>query len=98
MIKCVGTKSNRSAIGARASIIIGERLQMAEVMSGGSYYSHNDLRLHFGLGSAHKVDAVKVTWPSGAIDTLEGVSANQILTVKEGSAPESKTASGKLAI
>jgi hypothetical protein len=98
MIKCVGTKSNRSAIGARASIIIGERLQMAEVMSGGSYYSHNDLRLHFGLGSAQKVDAVKVTWPSGAIDTLEGVSANQILTVKEGSAPHSKTASGKLAI
>jgi hypothetical protein len=56
-------------------------------MSGGSYYSHNDLRLHFGLGTATKVDALTVNWPSGTMDRLEGIRANQILTVKEGSAP-----------
>jgi hypothetical protein len=57
------------------------------VMSGGSYYSHNDLRLHFGLGTATKVDTITVNWPSAMMDRLEGIRANQILTIKEGSAP-----------
>ena len=87
MVKCVGTKSNRSAIGARVSISAGGRSQIGEVMSGGSYYSHNDLRLHFGLGSAKTVDTLTITWPSGIIDRLEGIEINNILAVKEGSAP-----------
>jgi hypothetical protein len=87
IVRCVGTKSNRSAIGARVSITAEGRTQIAEVMSGGSYYSHNDLRLHFGLGSAKAVDALTVAWPSGIVDRLEGVQTNRILTVKEGSAP-----------
>jgi hypothetical protein len=84
LMKCVGTKSNRSAIGARISITAGDRVQMGEVMSGGSYYSHNDLRLHFGLGSSTKVDLIKIAWPSGLQDTVEGVAANQIIAIEEG--------------
>jgi hypothetical protein len=57
---------------------------MGEVMSGGSYYSHNDLRLHFGLGSSTKVDLIKIAWPSGLQDTVEGVAANQIIAIEEG--------------
>jgi hypothetical protein len=87
IVKCVGTKSNRSAIGARVSISAGGRTQIGEVMSGGSYYSHNDLRLHFGLASAKIVDTLTVTWPSGMVDRLEGVQTNRIITVKEGISP-----------
>jgi hypothetical protein len=87
IVKCVGTKSNRSAIGARVSISAGGRTQIGEVMSGGSYYSHNDLRLHFGLASAKIVDTLTVTWPSGMVDRLEGVQTNRILTVNEGISP-----------
>jgi hypothetical protein len=84
LIKCLGTKSNRSAIGARVSITAGGRVQTGEVMSGGSYYSHNDLRLHFGLGSFAKVDLIRVAWPSGLQDTVEGVAANQLIAIEEG--------------
>jgi hypothetical protein len=87
LIKCIGTKSNRSAIGARVCISAGGRRQIAEVMSGGSYYSHSDLRVHFGLGTAKQIDTLTVNWPSGMVDRLERIRANQILTVKEGSAP-----------
>ena len=55
LIKCVGTKSNRSAIGARVRVTSGGRTQIDEVLSGSSYYSQHDLRLHFGLGHAEKV-------------------------------------------
>ena len=66
MIKCVGSRSNRSAIGARVKVTSGEHSQIDEVMSGSSYYSQNDFRLHFGLGAATKADRVEVAWPSGA--------------------------------
>jgi len=58
LIKCVGTKSNRSAIGTRVKITANGRTQIDEVMSGSSYYSQNDLRLHFGLGRAARVESV----------------------------------------
>jgi hypothetical protein len=83
-VKCAGTKSNRSAIGARVSVRIGDTLRVDEVMSGGSYYSHSDLRLHFGLASAKKVDAVEVAWPSGLKTTVENVNANQAIVIEEG--------------
>ena len=70
LIKCVGTRSNRSAIGTRVKVTAGGRSQIDEVMSGSSYYSQNDLRLHFGLGDARPaVDSVELTWPSGARET-----------------------------
>jgi hypothetical protein len=87
LIKTVGVKSNRSGIGARIYCTpAGFKRQMDEVRSGGSYYSQSDLRVHFGLGKAETGD-IEIHWPSGAIDKLERVKANQVITVKEGSAP-----------
>jgi hypothetical protein len=82
-IKCVGTKSNRSAIGARVHCATGNRKQMDEVRSGGSYISQNDLRVHFGLAKAETAD-VEIRWPSGQVDKLPGLRANKIYTVVEG--------------
>jgi enediyne biosynthesis protein E4 len=84
LLKCVGTKSNRSAIGTRATVTTGSHRQMADVMSGSSYYSQSDLRLHFGLGPAGTADCIELAWPSGAKDTLENVPANQLVVVQEG--------------
>ena len=86
-IKLVGTKSNRSAIGARVRCVSGSRQQIDEVRSGGSFYSQNDLRLHFGLGKANKVDLLEIRWPSGRVDTFKDLAADRILQIKEGSAP-----------
>jgi hypothetical protein len=83
MIKCIGTKSNRSAIGTRVKVISGEHSQIDEVMSGSSYYSQNDFRLHFGLGSASKADRVDVAWPSGTKDTFPNLPANRLIIVQE---------------
>ena len=83
-IKCIGTKSNRSAIGARVKVVTGRHSQIDEVMSGSSYISQNDLRLHFGLGSAATVDHVEVRWPSGSVESLRRVEANQLVTIQEG--------------
>jgi enediyne biosynthesis protein E4 len=83
MIQLKGTRSNRSAIGARVTIKAGALTQMREVKSGGSYQSQSDLRLHFGLGTAKTVDEIKVRWPGGQMQTLRQVHNNQILTVEE---------------
>jgi hypothetical protein len=89
-IRTIGTKSNRSGIGARLICIthvVGETKphhQIDEVRSGGSYISQNDLRVHFGLGKAEKVDVLEIRWPSGQVDTLKDVKANQLIFVKEG--------------
>jgi len=83
-IKTVGVKSNRSGIGARIFCVTGSHKQMDEVRSGSSYISQSDLRVHFGLGMAEKAD-IEVRWPSGVVDKLPGVKANQVITVKEGS-------------
>jgi hypothetical protein len=82
-IKCIGTKSNRSAIGARVKVITGRHSQIDEVMSGSSYISQNDFRLHFGLGSAVTVDQVEVRWPSGLVESFPRVEANQLVTIQE---------------
>ena len=83
-VRVVGTKSNRSGIGARVSCVTGKRRQMEEIRSGGSYLSQNDLRAHFGLGQASTADLLQIQWPSGAVDVLRDVRADQILTVVEG--------------
>ena len=82
-IKCIGTKSNRSAIGARLYCVTGKRRQMDEVRSGGSYLSQNDLRVHFGLAKAETAD-IEIHWPSGQVDKLPALAANRIYTVVEG--------------
>ena len=83
MIKCIGTKSNRSAIGTRVKVKCGDHSQIDEVMSGSSYYSQNDFRLHFGLGSAAKVDRVDLTWPSGVKETFPNLPVNRLIVVQE---------------
>ncbi len=83
-IRTVGTKSNRDGIGALVTLLAGGRRQIQEVRSGGSYLSQNDLRVHFGLGSATKIDRIEVRWPSGVVDKIENLSADRFLTVEEG--------------
>jgi enediyne biosynthesis protein E4 len=84
-LKLVGTKCNRTAIGARARVITGKHIQMAEVQSGASVMSQNDLRLHFGLGAGELVDTIEVKWPTTQkIERFNHVKANQILTIREG--------------
>lgn len=80
-----GTRSNRSAIGALVTIKAGESSQSRAVMSQSSYVSHNDLRVHFGLGQAATVDSILVRWPSGAEETFPGVRADADWLLVEGS-------------
>ena len=84
MVKCLGTRSNRSGIGARVRAVTGQHAQMDEVTSGSSFLSQSDLRLHFGLGRAKAVDLVEVTWPSGAKESFRNIQANQLITIEEG--------------
>jgi hypothetical protein len=84
LIKCVGTRSNRSAIGTRVRVTTGGHAQIDEVMSGSSYYSQSDLRLHFGLGRAVKVDTVEVAWPSGLKEAFQELPANHLFVIHEG--------------
>jgi enediyne biosynthesis protein E4 len=89
-IRTIGTKSNRSGIGARLVCVThppGEskpHQQIDEVRSGGGYFSQNDLRVHFGLGTAEKVDVLEIRWPSGQVDTLKDIKVNQLVYVREG--------------
>jgi len=82
-LKLIGTRSNRSAIGARVKLVAGGRTQYGEVRSGGSYLSQNDLRLHFGLGDARIVDNIEILWPGGKRQTLEKQPVNRILDIRE---------------
>jgi hypothetical protein len=84
-VALIGTKSNRSAIGARVTVQSAGRRQLDEVMSGGSYYSQNDMTLYFGLAKASVVDRLEVRWPSGAVQEWKDVPANQKLLITEGS-------------
>lgn len=82
-LRLEGTKSNRSAIGARVVVRYGGKTQAQEVLSGSSFLSSSDPRLHFGLGNAKSAD-IEVCWPSGLVEHLSDVSANQFLTLREG--------------
>jgi len=79
-----GTKSNRLAIGARVKLSAGGVTQSDQIRSGGSYLSQNDLRVHFGLGDATRIDSVEIHWPSGATDVLRNLSADHLYAVLEG--------------
>ena len=79
------TKSTRDAIGARIRMKAGARLFIDEVRSGSSFISNNDMRVHFGLGSAAKIDWVEVRWPSGLLEKFDNLAVDAIHTLKEGS-------------
>ena len=83
-VKLLGTKSNRSAIGARVTAKYGGKLQAQEVLGQSSYLSVNDRRLHFGLGANESVD-LDIRWPNGAAEAFTKVAADQLVTIKEGS-------------
>jgi hypothetical protein len=82
-VKLVGTQSNRSAIGARVLVRYGGKVQAQAVTSQSSFYSSNDKRLHFGLGSAIAAD-IDIFWPSGNVQSLKNEPANRLITVIEG--------------
>lgn len=84
LVKLVGTSSNRNAIGSRIRLITADGTQVQEVRGGGSYYAQNDLRAHFGLGEATRVERLEVRWPNGLEEVWVDVSADRILTLKEG--------------
>ena len=86
VLKLVGVESNRSAIGARVEVSVGGSRQAQAVVGGGSYYSQSDLALHFGLGRARQVEAVRVTWPRGLRQEWTRLDANRRYVLTEGSA------------
>lgn len=100
-VRTIGTKSNRSGIGARLKCVVqmpGQTKphpQIDEVRSGGGYFAQSDLRVHFGLGKATKVDFLEIRWPSGTVDTLKDLGVNQLIFVKEGEGITKKAAFGR---
>jgi hypothetical protein len=85
-IRLEGTSSNRSALGATVRVTAGGRTQAQAVLSQSSYYSHDDLRLHFGLSAASAAEKIEVTWPSGRVETLTNVVGGRVVVIREGSA------------
>ena len=85
-VKLQGVKSNRSAIGARVLVHYGNKTQARAVLSQSSFFSCDDPRLHFGLGSVTTVD-IDIFWPSGLRESFKQVSTNQLITLKEGIGP-----------
>jgi hypothetical protein len=91
VVQLAGTRSNRSAIGARVTVHIAGRRLVDEVRSGGSFCSQNDLRIHVGLGTARRVDRIEVAWPGGPgenagnVETVTGIEADQMVVIREGS-------------
>lgn len=84
-IELEGTKSNRSAIGARCFLTAGGRRQMQEVVGGGSFCSQNAFALYFGLAAAARVDLLEVHWPSGLVERWKDLGANRLVRLREGS-------------
>jgi hypothetical protein len=84
LIRVIGTKSNRGAIGTRLTLTTGQRRQIREVQSGSSYLSQNDLRAHFGLGSATRSERLDIRWPSGMTESVRDLPANHVVTIREG--------------
>jgi hypothetical protein len=83
-IKTIGTRSNRDGYGARVEVTANGMTQMDEVRANSSYLSASDARLHFGLGDAKIVDAIRVIWPSGVVDIVKNEKADQDLVIREG--------------
>jgi hypothetical protein len=83
-LQLVGVKSNRAAVGAVVTLEQGSDKHEKEVRSGDGFISQSDLRLHFGLGKSSKAEKVVIRWPSGLVETLSDLPANQYYVVREG--------------
>jgi hypothetical protein len=79
-----GTKTNRLALNTRVRTVAGDLVQLGEVLSGGSYLSQHDLRLHFGLGKHELLDRAEVLWPDGKKETLTDLAVDRFYVVREG--------------
>lgn len=89
-VKLAGSQSNRSAIGALVRLVTADGEQRQEVRGGGSYYSQNDLRVHFGLGAARAVDRIVVRWPNGLEETWPQPAIDRLHTLREGTGQPNK--------
>jgi enediyne biosynthesis protein E4 len=84
LLKLIGVKSNRDAVGARITVTTEHSTLVSQVRGGRSYLSASDIRVHFGLGNSKLIKSLKIRWPSGAEDAFQNLRANQILSIKEG--------------
>ena len=84
LVRAVGTRANRDAIGARARVFVGDRRLSGEVHGGASYLSQNDPRMHFGLGGDAAYARIEVRWPTGEVERYPGGPANRIVVVTQG--------------
>jgi len=83
-VKALGVRSNRDGFGARIQVKAAGLTQSGEVRANASFESASDPRLHFGLGAATSVDSIEVRWPSGVVDKIGPLPANQEITLEEG--------------
>jgi enediyne biosynthesis protein E4 len=84
LVRCVGVKSNRDAIGARVYLYVGERRLSGEVQGGASFVSQDDSRQHFGLGAHTRYARIEVAWPGGQRESFPGGEANRVVVVEQG--------------
>jgi hypothetical protein len=84
LVRVIGGRANRDGIGAQIRLTAGGRTRVDQVTSGSSYLAQHDIRVHFGLGTAARVDRLEVRWPGGRADVIENLPANHIITVREG--------------
>jgi hypothetical protein len=89
LVRLIGQKTNRAAVGSRVRLSAGPLRQVQEVLSGCGFCSQNDFRLHFGLGNAEKVDRLEVHWLGGAVETYQDLPTNRLVTIVEGKGIES---------
>jgi hypothetical protein len=79
-----GVASNRMALNTRVRVVAGGVTQTEEIHSGGSYLSQSDTRIHFGLGTATKIDSLEILWPSGKVERLSNLTADKFYFLLEG--------------
>ncbi len=91
LLRLVGYKSNRDAIGASLKLVTASGQQFATVTTAGSYLSSTDKRVHFGLGKEKSVESIEIRWPSGIVQTLKDIPADQVLQIDEPLAPAKPT-------
>ncbi len=87
LLKLVGHKSNRDAIGASVKLVTASGQQFATVSTASSYLSSSDKRVHFGIGKESSVASIEIRWPSGIVQTLKNIPADQVLQIDEPVAP-----------
>jgi hypothetical protein len=84
LVRMLGRKSTRDGIGARLKLAVGGKVLHRDVKAGSSYLAQNDPRIHFGMGTSARAERLEILWPSGVVDVVLDVDANQLITVQEG--------------